>query len=122
MNKYSVYVIRYIGDNKNIVCYVGMTSKLPAKRRWYDHTNNARDIIRNFDESGNDIRMLARKGLNYMTIAKALAYFGIDNFKFEVLYENLSKHTAIETEIELISQFDTHDKYFNNSSGGDYVY
>ena len=53
---------------------------------------------------------------------KAFRKYGIENFKFIVLYKNLSMEHAKEKEIELIRKFKTltHENGYNVTKGGDW--
>ena len=53
---------------------------------------------------------------------KAFRKYGIDNFKFIVLYDNLTEEEAKLKEIEMIAKFRTltHQNGYNISIGGDY--
>ena len=53
---------------------------------------------------------------------KAFRKYGIENFKFIVLYENLSLNEAKKKEIELIKKFKTltHENGYNITKGGDW--
>ena len=53
---------------------------------------------------------------------KAFRKYGIENFKFIVLYSNLSINEAKQKEIELIKKFKTltHEKGYNITKGGDW--
>lgn len=53
---------------------------------------------------------------------KAFRKYGIENFKFIVLYKNLSIERAKEKEIELIRKFKTltHENGYNVTKGGDW--
>ena len=53
---------------------------------------------------------------------KAFRKYGIENFKFIILYDNLSVKEAKEKEIELIKKFKslTHENGYNVTKGGDW--
>lgn len=54
-----------------------------------------------------------------MVIAKAIKKYGVDNFKFEILYQGLSVEEAEEKEIELIKNKNTQAPYgYNIQKGG----
>ena len=83
---------------KNGKIYVGITQQ-KAEKRWerghgYQRQPHFRDAIKKY---------------------------GWDNFKHEILFENLSKEEAIEKEIELIRQYNSNNrKYgYNILSGGE---
>ena len=55
---------------------------------------------------------------------KAIQKYGWDNFKHEVLFENLTKDEACKKEIELIALYDAtnREKGYNSSLGGDLIF
>lgn len=77
--------------------YIGITSKKP-EYRW----NDGKGYFYN----------------NHFT--KAIQKYGWENFKHEVLFENLTEDEANETEIRLIEKYQTTDPNFgyNSASGG----
>ena len=52
---------------------------------------------------------------------RSIQKYGFDNFKHEILFENLSKEEACQKEVELISFYKSNDRKFgyNITSGGD---
>ena len=91
----------YIHTNKiNNKKYVGITSQEPEKR-WLN-------------------------GYGYqveLKIGRAIRKYGWDNFKHEIIYDNLSEDEAKEIEISLIAELNTQDdRYgYNLTAGGDGV-
>lgn len=87
-----------INDKK----YIGITSK-EVNQRW---------------KNGNGY------GKSQPYFSNAIKKNGWDNFKHEVLFENLTKEEACEKEIELIVLYDTtnQEKGYNSSLGGDLVF
>lgn len=92
-NKYCVYMHTCLKNNKK---YIGITNNI--KIRW------------------------GANGKNYKSqyFYRAINKYGWDNFKHEVLLENLSKEEANKKEIELIEKYDTTNKEngYNISNGG----
>lgn len=92
--KMYVYQITNLVNNK---LYIGITNNI--KKRWSNHKCN------------NDPTMV---------IAKAIKKYGVDNFKFEVLFRNLSIEEAKAKEIELIKEKNSQvPNGYNVSPGGD---
>lgn len=96
MEKYIVYCHTLIEDNRR---YIGITCMKPSLR-W------------------------RKKGQRYKSnryFYNAIQKYGWNNFKHEILYEELSKEEAKEKEIELIKKYNTQDdKYgFNLTAGGE---
>lgn len=98
-------------EEKNIYCvykhtspngkvYIGITNKQPPEKRWYSGGSGYK-----------------RQQLFWRAIQK----YGWDNFKHDILFENLTKDEACEKEIELIKMYDSTnpDKGYNCSSGGE---
>lgn len=97
-NNWKVYChTNKINDKK----YIGITSKELNQR----FGKNGKGYIKN-------------KGQKYFS--NAIKKHGWDNFKHEVLFENLTKEEACEKEIELIALYDTtnQEKGYNVSKGG----
>ena len=91
-----VYQITNIVNNK---IYIGITNNI--KKRWDNH------------KCSNDPDMV---------IARAIRKYGQDNFRFEVLFRNLSIEEAKEKEIQLIKEKDCRvPNGYNVSKGGDYI-
>lgn len=83
---------------KNKKVYIGITKQEP-KRRW-------------------------QNGIGYIDndyFYKSIKKNGWDNFKHEILYENLTKEQAQEKEIELIAYYKSNDRNYgyNISKGGE---
>ena len=78
--------------------YIGITSKNP-KTRW---------------KNGNGYR-------HNQHFTRAIQKYGWDNFKHEILADNLTEEEALQMEIELIKKYDTFnsDKGYNLTSGGE---
>lgn len=93
-NKYCVYCHTNKINGKK---YIGITGKNPNKR-WHDG-----------------------KSYKNKHFLSAISKYGWDNFKHEILFNNLSKDMACEKEIELISKYDTTNpnKGYNSSTGGE---
>ena len=91
-----VYQITNQVNNKQ---YIGITNNY--KKRWENHRCN------------NDPSMV---------IAKAIKKYGVNNFKFEVLFSGLSIEEASNKEIELIKEKNTRvPNGYNVAEGGQYV-
>ena len=95
MNKdYYIYCHTLLFNNKK---YIGMT-KMKPNLRW------------------------RKQGQGYkanMDFYEAILKYGWNNFKHEILYENLTKEEAKQKEIELIALYKTQDeKYGFNLTGG----
>ena len=57
-----------------------------------------------------------------MAIAKAIKKYGVNNFKFEVLFSGLSIEEASDKEVELIKEKNTRvPNGYNVAEGGQYV-
>lgn len=93
-NTYSVYCHTNKINGKR---YIGITKQNPLKR-W------------------------GTNGCNYkkLNFYRAIQKYGWDNFKHEILFENLSKEDAENKEIELIAKYNTRDDMFgyNIAIGG----
>lgn len=94
MNKYIVYKHENLINHK---VYIGITCNYP-KRRW---------------KAGSGYK---HNDYFYKSIKK----YGWDNFKHDVLYENLTKEQAEEIEIDLIKKYDStnKEKGYNIHTGG----
>ena len=81
--------------------YIGITSQNPPEKRW----NNGRGYWRNEHFSN------------------AIKKYGWDNFKHEILFENLNKKQAEQKEIELIAYYHSTNREFgyNFSNGGNCI-
>lgn len=102
-------VIKYDGDSKmyiyqitnliNNKIYIGQTNNI--KKRWSNH------------KCGNNSNMI---------IARAIKKYGVENFKFEILYRNLSLEEANIKEIQLIKEKNSRvPNGYNIASGGDRI-
>ena len=94
MSKYFVY--KHTSPSGKV--YIGITSQTPSAR-W-------------------------RGGLGYRHndyFFKAIVKYGWDNFKHEILFDNLTRQQACAAEIELIEAFNTTDERFgyNLTTGGE---
>ena len=91
---YVVYMHTNILNNKK---YIGITS-LDPKTRWANG-----------------------KGYRFQMFGRAIEKYGWNNFKHEILFENLSQEEAQRKEIQLIKEYKTHNPDFgyNISFGGD---
>ncbi len=94
-NNYTVYMHTVIANGKR---YVGMTGK-DVRRRW----------------GGNGCAYTKSQ-----YFAKAIAKYGWENIKHEILFTGLSKEEAEKKEIELITMYDltNHSKGYNIAHGG----
>lgn len=100
MNK--MYIIYKLTSPSNGV-YIGQTSKTIEERggkdgRYYTQTKNDKFL--------------------QPIIAQAIIKYGWDNFKKEILYENLTKKEADEIETKTIEQYKKQGKCYNISNGG----
>ena len=95
-NNYCVY--KHTSPSNKI--YIGITSKKP-EHRW----NNGKSYLGN------------------KHFANAIQKYGWDNFKHEILFENLTKEEACQKEIELIAFYKSNQPEFgyNHTIGGDGV-
>lgn len=92
-NKYKVYIHTNLKNNKK---YVGITSQR-CNERW------------------------RKDGAGYQNQPKffnAIIKYGWDNFKHEIIYENLSAKEASKKEQELIQLYDTYNNGYNADLGG----
>jgi group I intron endonuclease len=95
MNKYKVY--KHTSPSNKV--YIGIT-KVNVKKRW----NFGRGYCKNTH------------------FYNAIIKYGWDNFKHEILFENLSLEEAKKKEIELISYYKSNNILYgyNQTQGGDY--
>jgi len=89
-----VYKITNLLNNK---IYIGKTSDY--KKRWYKHIYTS------------------KKDIKKSLIHKAIKKYGIDNFKFEILEENLIQDELTNREIYYISLYKTNVKKYGNKYG-----
>ena len=102
-SKWCVYCHTNIINGKK---YFGITSR-PPEKRWGRNGNEYREDL-------------------HPVFGRAIKKYGWDNFKHEVLFENLSKKEACDLEVELIAKYKTNcTKYkkpaygYNMSDGGE---
>ena len=100
-----MYVYQIINSLNN-KSYIGITNNIKTRfechRTRYNKTNKSEFIEK--------------------PLYKAFRKYGIENFKFVVLFENLSVEEAKSKEIELISELKTltHENGYNVTKGGDW--
>lgn len=96
MNNYTVYKIT-APNNK---CYIGITSRKPEIR--WSNGKGYSDVKSNH-------------------FYRAIQKYGWENFKHEILFENLNKEEACKKEIELIAEYKSNNPKFgyNLSLGGE---
>ena len=84
--------------------YIGMTNNI--NKRWSEHKRVREKGQKEFDKP----------------LYKAFRKYGIENFEFIELFNNLELEKAEEKEIELIKELDTlsHDNGYNIATGGRY--
>ena len=93
---YSVYKITNLINGK---LYIGQTIQ-KVSYRWYDHK-------------------CIKKSKNINVLRSAIKKYGVDNFKVEVIEENLTSSEANKLEIKLIKQLNTlAPNGYNLASGG----
>lgn len=70
-----------------LLAYVGQTVA-DVEKRWKDHRNNA-ILVSRYNAGDPDITldMLKKRGIANIILYKAMAKYGIDNFKFEIIKE-----------------------------------
>lgn len=80
------------------------------------------DINERFNYHRTRYDKITKKEYIEKPLYKAFRKYGIENFKFIVLYKNLSIERAKEKEIELIRKFKTltHENGYNVTKGGDW--
>lgn len=88
------------------------------KKSYIGITNN---IKKRFEYHKTRYRQTSKKECIEKPLYRAFRKYGIDNFKFIILYQNLSLEEAKKKEIELIAKFKslTHEKGYNITKGGD---
>ena len=92
---YSVYIHTSPSGKK----YIGITSMKPPEKRW-----------------------LNGHGYSHNThFSNAIKKYGWNNFKHEIILENLSEEEAIKMERQLIAEYNTmnQDYGYNKTSGGE---
>ena len=100
-----MYVYKII-NSLNKKAYIGITKDV-KERFAYHRTRYNKDNKKEYVEK---------------LLYKAFRKYGVENFKFLVLYENLSVEEAKNKEIELIKKFKTlsHENGYNITKGGDW--
>lgn len=95
-----IYKITNLINNK---CYIGQTIK-PANLRWEEHKKHAYGIHPNDQNK---------------TLYKAIRKYGLENFKFEVLQDNIETYEQLDkAEIYWIDFYNSFLKGYNENSGG----
>ena len=102
--KYKIY--KYTSPSGGV--YIGQTSKTIEERA---------------GNNGYYYRILNKKTGRFIqpAIGDAIMKYGWDNFKKEILYDNLSSEEADKLEIELISECRKNGNCYNTSEGGKFV-
>lgn len=91
----------YKFENKiNHHCYIGQSVNI--EQRYKDHLNRAKNNS---------------KQEKYSLLHKAIQKYGIENFSFEIL-EECSKEELNEKEIYWIKKYNSHQKGYNQTDGG----
>ena len=100
-----MYVYKII-NSLNKKSYIGITQNIESRFQFH-RTRYKKDCKREYIEK---------------PLYKAFRKYGIENFKFIVLYENLSVEEAKNKEVELIKKFKTltHENGYNITKGGDW--
>lgn len=94
-----IYKITNLINNK---CYIGKTNN--SDRRWQDHQRLAiTPGHKEYDKA----------------LYKAMRRYGLNNFSFEMIEELDDYNTSGEREIYWIEYFDSYNKGYNESKGGD---
>ena len=95
-----IYKITNLINNK---CYIGQTIKT-AEQRWKEHQNHA------FGSHPND---------QNKTLYKAIRKYGLENFTFEVLQDNIDTFEKLDkAEIYWIDYYNSFIKGYNETFGG----
>lgn len=95
-----IYKITNTINNK---CYIGQTIK-SAEERWKEHQSHV------FGTHPNDINK---------TLYKAIRKYGLENFKFEVLQDNIETYEQLDkAEIYWIDYYNSFVKGYNETFGG----
>ena len=96
-------LIYKITNNINNKCYIGQTIKTPEER-WKEHKQHA------FGTHTNDINK---------SLYKAMRKYGIENFSFEVLQNNIETYEQLDkAEIYWIDFYNSFIKGYNETFGG----
>jgi len=100
-----MYVYKII-NSLNKKSYIGITNDIKARFNYHKTRYNK----------------VNKKELIEKPLYKAFRKYGIENFKFIVLYDNLSVEEAKNKEIEMIKKFKclTHENGYNVTKGGDW--
>lgn len=100
---HSIYIIEKIDDSRK---YIGQT--VDIQKRWCAHRRAVRHCLTDTDKTG------------YQYVAKAMAKYGIEKFKFSIYKENLTQEEADDIETHLIDLYQTrvYGKGFNVHPGG----
>lgn len=93
-----IYKITNLTNNKS---YIGLTIRSP-QMRWSEHVYRSKHIT---NES--------------QTICKAIHKYGVNNFSFEVIEDNITDCDLQEREKYYISLFNTYHNGYNETPGGD---
>ena len=98
-----VYKITNIINNK---VYIGITKNIKSRFAYHKTRFNKQN----------------KKEYLEKPLYKAFRKYGIENFKFEVLFENLTDEEAANKEIELIAEYKSlsHENGYNITKGGNY--
>lgn len=96
-------LIYKITNNINNKCYIGQTIKTPEER-WKEHKQHA------FGTHLNDINK---------SLYKAIRKYGVENFTFEVLQDNIETYEQLDkAEIYWIDFYNSFIKGYNETFGG----
>lgn len=96
-------LIYKITNKINNKCYIGQTTK-PAEQRWKEHQFHA------FGSHPNDVNK---------TLYKAIRKYGLENFIFEVLQDNIDDYEKLDkAEIYWIDYYNSFIKGYNETFGG----
>ena len=96
-------LIYKITNNINNKCYIGQTIKTPEER-WKEHKQHA------FGTHTNDVNK---------SLYKAIRKYGIENFSFEVLQNNIETYEQLDkAEIYWIDFYNSFVKGYNETFGG----
>ena len=96
-------LIYKITNNINNKCYIGQTIKTPEER-WKEHKQHA------FGTHANDVNK---------SLYKAMRKYGIENFSFEVLQNNIETYEQLDkAEIYWIDFYNSFVKGYNETFGG----
>lgn len=101
-NNMDVYIITNLTNNKK---YVGITNNY--KTRWKYHLRNRTETSKEY----------------HKVLYKAFRKYGFDNFKFELVKQDLTIEEGKQLEIQLIKELKTlsHEDGYNVTEGGDHT-